>query len=540
MVKSASRGKPARSSGIHCVAYLRMSSDKQDKSLPAQRQEIQRWCDKHDYSVIQWYEEPGISGDDTRRRIVFQRMMSEVIDSDATAIVVWDQDRFGRFDSVESGFWIHPLRAAGISLATVTEGVKDWHSYAGRVVYGVMQEGKHQFLQDLAKNVSRGHLANAEKGLWVSGIPPIGYLVGDDKKLVLASPEEVAIVRQVFDLCERGYSIRGIATELSLHGKHPQTGCAWGRQTVSRILNRPFYAGYYIYPQLCNSKYASASLGGTERKGYTNFAGEDDLEEARVFLKDNHPAIITKEQFWNVQAKLRCNKANTTPHTNGGSFLFSGLLFCGRCGGKLSGANGDNGVYYDCNHSQRTGNCERNRVHQDDMLERIGKTLSEWASDPSTIEALELTIASLIDNADKNTSSEAVLGAKLDAIQAKLRKAKIALVEVDKDMREIVQEQIRELNRENAELESEIAARQALAHSPKLTRSKLESALTVASRLPDALKSARTPEARSLIATLVSRIDVKTEKRGNRWEIADGTAHIFNPLFSEQKLSRLS
>ena len=123
MVKSASRGKPARSSGIQCVAYLRMSSDKQDKSLPAQRQEIQRWCDKHDYSVIQWYEEPGISGDDTRRRIVFQRMMSEVIDSDATAIVVWDQDRFGRFDSVESGFWIHPLRAAGISLATVTEGV---------------------------------------------------------------------------------------------------------------------------------------------------------------------------------------------------------------------------------------------------------------------------------------------------------------------------------------------------------------------------------------------------------------------------------
>ncbi len=539
MVKSALRSKPARSSGIQCVAYLRMSSDKQDKSLPAQRQEIERWCAKNGYQVTQWYEEPGISGDDTRRRVVFQRMMADIIDSGATAIVVWDQDRFGRFDSVESGFWIHPLRAAGIHLATVTEGVKDWNSYAGRVVYGVMQEGKHQFLQDLAKNVSRGHLANAQKGLWVSGTPPLGYEVGTDKRLILGPASEVAIVRQIFDLCERGYSIRGIATELSLHGKHPQTGSAWGRQTVSRILNRPFYAGYYIYPQLCSSKYASAS-GGTEQKGYSSFSGEADLEEARIFLKDNHPAIITKAQYWNVQAKLRANKSCTTPHANGGNFLFSGLLHCGRCGGKMSGATGDNGIYYDCNHSQRTGKCKRNRVHQDDLLDRVGKTLSAWATDPSTLEALELSISSLIEKADNDKSTDSMLEAKLASVDVKLKKAKVALVEVDKDMRSIVQDQIRELNKESAEIVSELANRRELAKSPKLTRSKLEKAISVVGRLPEALKASEVPEARKLISTLISQIEITAEKKGNKWQICKGKAQLFNPLFQEQNLSTLS
>jgi len=63
----------------------------------------------------------GISGDATEKRLDFQRMIADASGRrDFEAILCWDQDRFGRFDSVEAGFWIHPLRKAGVKLVTVT------------------------------------------------------------------------------------------------------------------------------------------------------------------------------------------------------------------------------------------------------------------------------------------------------------------------------------------------------------------------------------------------------------------------------------
>ena len=95
------------------VAYLRMSDKKQDKSIPAQREEIERYARAHGYTIIRWYVDEGISGDDTKHRLQFQTMHKAACHGrDFDAILVWDSDRFGRFDSLESGYWVHPLRQA--------------------------------------------------------------------------------------------------------------------------------------------------------------------------------------------------------------------------------------------------------------------------------------------------------------------------------------------------------------------------------------------------------------------------------------------
>src|SRR5438477_148912 len=75
---------------------------------------------------------------------------------DFKAILCWDQDRFGRFDSMDAGYWTYPIREAGVELVTVTDGPIDWNDFAGRIIYTVKQEGKHQFLRDLSSNVLRG------------------------------------------------------------------------------------------------------------------------------------------------------------------------------------------------------------------------------------------------------------------------------------------------------------------------------------------------------------------------------------------------
>ena len=145
------------------VGYIRMSSNQQDASPPSNGQRSPSWPNKTGYRIIRWYEDPGISGDDTRKRKQFLRMIRDAEEKgDFAAILCWDQDRFGRFDTIEAGSIIFPLRQAGIWLQTVTQGRIDWNTFQGRLIYTVQQEGKHQYLIDLSRNVLRGKVASAQ------------------------------------------------------------------------------------------------------------------------------------------------------------------------------------------------------------------------------------------------------------------------------------------------------------------------------------------------------------------------------------------
>jgi DNA invertase Pin-like site-specific DNA recombinase len=90
-----------------------MSSDKQDASPDQQRDQLTKLAKRDGFHVVGEYFDDGISGDHTDRRVAFQRMIADAGKGRFKAILAWDQDRFGRFDSVEAGCFIHPLRQAG-------------------------------------------------------------------------------------------------------------------------------------------------------------------------------------------------------------------------------------------------------------------------------------------------------------------------------------------------------------------------------------------------------------------------------------------
>ena len=52
----------------------------------------------------------------------------------------------------------------GVWLITKAQGVVDWNTFTGRMMYSIIQEGKHQYLLDLSRNVLRGRIAAAKKG----------------------------------------------------------------------------------------------------------------------------------------------------------------------------------------------------------------------------------------------------------------------------------------------------------------------------------------------------------------------------------------
>ena len=72
---------------IPAVAYYRMSTDRQEKSIPAQREAVQAYAKKNGYRIVREYKDEGISGDDTERRAGFRKMLPTMAIARASADV---------------------------------------------------------------------------------------------------------------------------------------------------------------------------------------------------------------------------------------------------------------------------------------------------------------------------------------------------------------------------------------------------------------------------------------------------------------------
>src|SRR6185295_282954 len=177
------------------VAYYRMSSKKQDKSIAGQRAEVEKLAAADGYQIIRWeqYVDEGISGSESEKREGFLRLMKDATTRrDFEVILCWDQDRFSRFDPLEANHYWFLLREAGVRIVTVRQGELDLTELGGWLTASINQHGKAQYLKDLSANVLRGRLRKAEQGLWAGSRSPFGYAMTTDSKLVLGHPDDVA------------------------------------------------------------------------------------------------------------------------------------------------------------------------------------------------------------------------------------------------------------------------------------------------------------------------------------------------------------
>ncbi|MEQ8789533.1 MAG: recombinase family protein, partial [Pirellulaceae bacterium] len=258
---------------IPAVGYIRMSTDKQEDSPEQQRAEILKLASRLGYHIVRWYEDHAISGAKTHKRKRFRQMIRDAEEiGDFQAILCWDQDRFGRFDSIEAGEWISPLRRAGVELETVTQGRINWEDFAGRMIYQITQEGKHHYLVDLSRNALRGMIRFAKQGNLLGMPTPYGYdrLYHDangkemcrirrgekfrkprDWTATLvpsAEKAEVETIRWMFKtFAETDRSARSLAVELNKRGVPSPNGREWDFTHIKNILRNEVYVGCLAY-----------------------------------------------------------------------------------------------------------------------------------------------------------------------------------------------------------------------------------------------------------------------------------------------------
>jgi hypothetical protein len=169
---------------------------------------------------------------------------------------------------------------------------------------------------------------------------PVGYVRAPNGGFDLDPDEQArAVVRMVFDQFDRFGTVRKVLRYFLAHeiriGIRPHSGPNRGqlewrlptRDTVTKILTYPIYAGYYCYGR--------RQTDPRRRKPGQRESGRVKVppQEYLAMIPDRCPAYINRDRFDLNQRRLSENRSRTeykgAPRE--GPSLLAGLVVCGRC-----------------------------------------------------------------------------------------------------------------------------------------------------------------------------------------------------------------
>jgi site-specific DNA recombinase len=342
-------------STIRAVAYHRKSDQDDGGSVEQQRQWAQSVCPGKGIEIVKEFTDQAVSGHDTDKRLGFKAMLKFCQDEQRMgrpidAVVCWHSNRFSRADSNETGYYVWSFRQASVNRIFTSGGWIDFREMADRIMFNLTQDvSNHAYSKDLSRAALRGHLKNADAGLWNGGPAPFGYRVVDQKLII--DPETAPWATWIFrTYADRDVSLNYIAGELTRQGiPTPRGGRFWTPRTVAFILHNETYLGNLPFGRTARGKFFTcvgldirkrseipAELISPRRKGRKENGKEPRVRwkaTKGVFVKqDVHDPLIDRDTFDRVQKKLALRTKQTTPIAGGGDFLLSGLVWCGHCG----------------------------------------------------------------------------------------------------------------------------------------------------------------------------------------------------------------
>lgn len=429
---------------IPAVAYVRMSSSKQDKSPEQQREEIERHAAARGYTIIRWYTDEGISGW-KHARPGFQRLVADAARGEFELVLCWDQDRFSRFDPLDFFHYVRELRNAGVGIETIAQGRLDFDSIGGLLTSTVNQHGKAQYVRDLARGITRGQANAAKRGGPTGAKPPYGYRkVGG--RLVLGPPEEVAVVRGIFTAyATRDVSPGGIARDLNARGVPASHGGPWLKSSILHLLANETYTGDYAWPRTTQAKFFQVGPDGSP---VAVTAAENVGKKLRratplVFRPDDHPAIVDRKTWDKVQRKLVDRSREHQPYKNNPHPLAS-ILRCGHCGGAMVAYKKR---YYICSKYAQAA-CKHYTVLESEILPFAVKLLFQEVEE-ARLRELEPTPPQPADHA----ASVATLEGRLADLAHKGLRIEDAAIEAPKGQKATFFARLEAIQAERAEVE---------------------------------------------------------------------------------------
>lgn len=241
---------------VRCAIYTRKSSEEgleQDfNSLDAQREACAAYIQSQTsegWSLIDApYDDGGISGG-TMKRPALQRLLNDIRSGKIDIVVVYKVDRLTR-SLLDFARLVETFDTAEVSFVSVTQSFNTTTSM-GRLTLNMLLSFAQFEREVTAERIRDKIAASKAKGMWMGGIPPLGY-EPDGRSLKIVEPH-AALIRDLF----RGYlelgNVRLLFEKLEGEGvRVPERilstgkrigGAPLTRGQIYKILSNPIYVG---------------------------------------------------------------------------------------------------------------------------------------------------------------------------------------------------------------------------------------------------------------------------------------------------------
>jgi DNA invertase Pin-like site-specific DNA recombinase len=298
-----------------CAVYTRKSSEEglemEFNSLDAQRESCEAYIASQRpegwLPVPDRYDDGGFSGGNLERPAL-KRLLADIEAKRIDVVVVYKIDRLSR-SLMDFSKLVEVFDRNAVTFVSVTQSFNTTTSM-GRLTLNILLSFAQFEREVIGERIRDKFAASRRKGMWMGGVPPLGYDV-ENRKLVVNEPE-ADLVRHIFASFLKLGSATLLVKELNEAGHRTKSWVTQeGKARDGSAFNKNF-----LYKLLGNRVY----LGEAVHKGVSN-PGE-------------HTPIID-QVVWD---KLRSVMADNAPRKRANAVRsqtpapLKGLIHCSHCG----------------------------------------------------------------------------------------------------------------------------------------------------------------------------------------------------------------
>ena len=315
---------------LRVAAYCRVSTEEEEQQSSYEAQ-CNYYTDKimtnPEWTMAGIFADEGITGTSAKKRPEFLHMIHLCKQKKIDLVLTKSISRFSR-NTVDCLKYIRILRSLGIGVVFEKENINTLESDSELIItlLGAFAQSESE---SISKNVSWGiRQAMREGKTHVQFEKMYGYGTNPSGSPQIV-PEEGAVVKRIFERFLLGDSLRMIRDRLNGDGVPYRNEKEWTMPAVRAILTSEKYCGDVLmqktYISDCISKKVVKNTG----------------QLPMYLVRDNHPAIVSRDTYNAVQAELARRNALKSPSQKQAptgrscytsKYALSDRLVCGECG----------------------------------------------------------------------------------------------------------------------------------------------------------------------------------------------------------------
>jgi len=342
------------------AVYCRVSKEleTQEDSLEMQREAYTELISlRSDWELVGVYAD-SISGLSAENRPEFMKMIDAALAGRIDRILCKSVSRFSR-NVAECKKYTDLLRTRNVTVEFEKENLRT-DDPTSSFIFSLMSAIAENESRSISENIQWGYRERYKRGEFNLGNNRIlGYDTVDGK---LVPNQYADAVRLIYALFLDEKTVEEIIRTLTDIGVKNRKGSPLNRNTIIYILKNETYKGDKL-------------LQKQPPRNFITKKPDPKIPYESNYLTDDHAAIVSRDVWDAVQAKLEENKKmeEVVGHRGGQPHFLYGKVFCGECGAPMTRrtVNGPGGVkikIWICREKRSGSGCKGRNVKEEELL----------------------------------------------------------------------------------------------------------------------------------------------------------------------------